>query len=651
MAGNPDTKINNLPIAIAYCTYSKLLRRLIKHEVAFVACIVLQAPLQFEFHEAAIHLLMSGGTSRSQRFSRSYHLRKVFRVKGKIDDLLDDALSHKQVFLLFENEDDISPEVRAAADKVHVFGQIAPSLMTAAIYHVTGEKISEQDAAFVATAPWRIAAMSFRQGRSTARAIERLRFWDRLQPFPGNLGAAPPSDASPHAQTVPKLETLYGYGEARQWGLQFKKDLADVQSGLIGWDDIDTGLLLSGPPGCGKTMFAHALAATCDIPLYSVSFAKWQAGGHLGDYLREMQKTFADAQANAPSLVFVDEVDSHVRRSNGFINDDYMRLATNGFLECVDGSKRRAGVIVIGATNMPEVLDEALLRPGRFGKHIKIELPNADERMLIIAQYLSVAASAVDDRNVRLATEGMSGDDLRDLALRARRHARNARKPVDVSDVLSELPQIVPLPNDRLWINAIHEAGHALVAHALGREVEEITIEDILIKRSGSQVGGTVKVKVPGFSRRSETYYLDEIAIFLAGMAAENEVFGSHDDAVGGMPNSDLVIATHKATLIVAYYGMAGTLLSEVDGGPDAAAALRRNNPIIWRLVNEVLQRQLDRVKAVIGDNRDLLEHVAAGLMTSRRMNGDKLRQLVEEFDVTRAADPRTEPSARESRP
>ncbi|CAN7442739.1 ATP-binding protein [Pararhizobium sp. LjRoot235] len=135
-------------------------------------------------------------------------------------------------------------------------------------------------------------------------------------------------------------------------------------------------MLLSDPPGCGKTSFAAALARTCGVKLVLASAARWQAMGHLGDLLKAMRRAFDDATKNSTSILFIDEFDSFGdRQALSGDNASYSRQVVNGLLECMDGVRGREGVIVIGATNFPALIDEALLRPGRLERHCAIPLP------------------------------------------------------------------------------------------------------------------------------------------------------------------------------------------------------------------------------------------------------------------------------------
>src|SRR3546814_617433 len=149
--------------------------------------------------------------------------------------------------------------------------------------------------------------------------------------------------------------------------------------GGLRWEDVDCGVLLSGPTGVGKTMFAGALARTCGCPLVSASLGEWQAAGHLGDLLKAMRRTFDEARKCAPCILFIDEIDSFGDRAAfDRHHRDYGIPLVNAFLEELDGVRGRAGVVVVGATNDPERIDPAIRRPGRLDRTIELGLPDAE---------------------------------------------------------------------------------------------------------------------------------------------------------------------------------------------------------------------------------------------------------------------------------
>jgi len=202
------------------------------------------------------------------------------------------------------------------------------------------------------------------------------------------------------------VEKLAGYGAARDWALALKADLQLWREGRLDWSEMSTRLLLAGPPGTGKTTFARALANSLQLKLLATSVGTWLEPGYLGEVLRRMSAAFAEAEANAPCILFIDEIDGIGRRAHGSAGigrrhyDDYWVSLVNRALELLDGVSRSQGVIVVGATNNPDAIDPALLRSGRLETRIDIPLPDVDALVGILRHHLAgdldaVVASAV----------------------------------------------------------------------------------------------------------------------------------------------------------------------------------------------------------------------------------------------------------------
>ncbi|RVP97129.1 AAA family ATPase [Sinorhizobium meliloti] len=185
------------------------------------------------------------------------------------------------------------------------------------------------------------------------------------------------------------VETLSGYGAAKDWALGLKADLADYRNGDLDWSEMSTKLLLSGPPGTGKTTFARALCNSLQIPLVVTSVSTWLQGEYLHDVLGRMADTFAEARAQAPCILFIDEIDGiGMRMSASREYADYWNACVNKLLELLDGALKSEGVIVVGATNRPHEIDEAIRRSGRLETHIEIPRPDIPALSGILAHHL-----------------------------------------------------------------------------------------------------------------------------------------------------------------------------------------------------------------------------------------------------------------------
>ncbi|WP_107341377.1 ATP-binding protein [Agrobacterium pusense] len=204
-----------------------------------------------------------------------------------------------------------------------------------------------------------------------------------IQPEPsptaGEIGHKPPMT----------VETLSGYGRAKDWALDLKVDLDDYRASILAWSEMSTKLLLSGPPGTGKTTFARALCNSLQIPLVVTSVSTWLQGGHLNDVIDRMSKTFVEARAMAPAILFIDEIDGIGKRQPAEREyADYWNTVVNKALELLDGAIKNEGLIVVGATNRPDHIDEAIKRSGRLETHIEIPRPDVPTLAEILAHHL-----------------------------------------------------------------------------------------------------------------------------------------------------------------------------------------------------------------------------------------------------------------------
>lgn len=204
-----------------------------------------------------------------------------------------------------------------------------------------------------------------------------------IQPEPlptlGEIGNKPPMT----------VETLSGYGRAKDWALNLKADLDDYCASVLTWSEMSTKLLLSGPPGTGKTTFARALCNSLQVPLVVTSVSTWLQGGHLNDVIDKMNKTFVEAQAMAPAILFIDEIDGIGKRQPAEREHaEYWNTIVNKLLELLDGAVKSEGLIVVGATNRPDHIDEAIKRSGRLETHIEIPRPDVPTLAEILAHHL-----------------------------------------------------------------------------------------------------------------------------------------------------------------------------------------------------------------------------------------------------------------------
>ncbi|NDW05869.1 AAA family ATPase [Jiella pacifica] len=314
--------------------------------------------------------------------------------------------------------------------------------------------------------------------------------------------------------SVPMLESLYGYGPARVWGLRLVDALREYRAGTRSWIDVDAGALFVGPPGTGKTLLASALARSCGVAFIPTSYSAWQGTGegHLGDVTRSIRKTFSEAAAQSPCIVFIDEIDTIPARGAAARHDDWWRTIVNNLLECLDGTGRREGVIVLAACNDDRNLDPALVRSGRLDRRFHIGLPNEDDLAKILAHHLPmIAEDEIQPAAVTLAGS-TSGADAARIARDVRQLARSESRRPSGDDLLK-----VALPADDRPVGlrrrvAVHEAGHAVAILRQGQVPRGLSIV--------AANGGEVVHDVPVSEFLLEDLHA-QLAIGLAGRAAE----------------------------------------------------------------------------------------------------------------------------------
>jgi len=464
--------------------------------------------------------------------------------------------------------------------------------------------------------------------------LDRLRnVMRRGRPLHRVIAALRPKTETPREKpsdepTELRLETLSGFGDAKEWGINLATDIEGWRNGTIGWHDVDKGLLISGPPGTGKTIYAQALAATCGVKLVYSSAARWQAEGHLGSFLRGMRSSFDEARDAAPSILFIDEVDSFGDREGAHGDHaNYIRYTINGLLECLDGVQSREGVVVVAACNNPRVLDPAIVRAGRLDHHIPIPLPDEAARAGILRTHLRGDLTADEFTEFVHEINGFTGADIARVIREARRVARRERRSLVGDDIRRLIPKKMMVPPAVLEATAIHEVGHAVVGSLLGFDLERLSIEASVTGRG--RVLGSVAFIKDAWIRQHRDYYLDRIAIFLGGMAAEQVILGSHDAGSGGGAGSDLTEATRLAIAIESQFGMGASLATIGEFDEASLQAAHWNRGLMLR-VEEILRKQLERATAMIEGRTAVVRSLALQLLARLEMEGD---------DVTRALD------------
>lgn len=535
--------------------------------------------------------------------------RKGALDAGPVFDQLEKAPS---CLVLWPHGHALPERMIAAADRIVDVGPVRPSHLAYAVKHLHGRPIDVRDAERMLAYPVDAVFAALRHGRPPAEVLRRLE-----QAAEANLPAE-----------GPRLEDMAGYGEARSWGLSLAADLALWRRQQLTWADVDRGLLLSGPPGTGKTLFARALATTCEAELVATSVSRWQSYGHLGDLLGAMRKSFEIAVERRPSILFLDELDSVGDRAS--FSQDHAHYATqvvNGLLELVDGQERLEGVVIVGATNWPEKIDPALLRPGRLDRHIRISLPDAQERRQLARLYFTDDLAEQDLDAISAATAGFTGAAFERAGRDVRRTARRAGAPVTADMVLRGLPPRLKIAGERRRVVAVHEAGHAVVG--LHLRVGSLDNAGVSWEVGPGQPSGFAYFKLPEDRELDRQVYLDRIAMILGGRAAEAELLGTCYEGAGGAVGSDLHAASDIATMIEAQFGM-GEGLSYFDvPSVEQRDRIRRDNPDVAARVERILRREMERSREIVGRHRAAVEAVAAALERDGLIEGAEVGRLI----------------------
>ena len=403
------------------------------------------------------------------------------------------------------------------------------------------------------------------------------------------------------------------------------------------------GILLVGPPGTGKTMLAKAVAGEANVPFFSMSGSEF-VEMFVGMGASKVRDLFKQAKEKAPCIVFIDEIDAIGKKRDGQIGGNDEREQTlNQLLTEMDGFEGNNGVIILAATNRPESLDPALLRPGRFDRRVPVELPDLkgrEEILKVHARKVKVAPDVDFGKIARMAS-GASGAELANIvneaALRAVRDGRNCATQADLEESIEVViagyqKKNAILTDKEKLIVSYHEIGHALVAalQSHSAPVQKITI----VPRTSGALGYTMQVEEGNHYLMSKEEIENKIATFTGGRAAEEVAFGS----VTTGASNDIEQATKLARAMITRYGMSEdfdmvameTVTNQYLGGDTSLACSAETQTLVDKKVVELVKAQHEKALNILRENRQKLDELAQYLYERETISGEEFMTILE---------------------
>lgn len=514
--------------------------------------------------------------------------------------------------------------MRSSADMSIALPQPTGRVVAAVIKRMTGRAPRNLPDNMVIPIGFDEICSCLRPGESATRCVERLRkaIGDR-------------SRFDPLTQNVPHVRDLHGYGEAQRWALDLIEDLDAWRAGEIGFEQADTNVVLGSAPGLGKTTFARSLAHSLGLPLIATSVAAWFANspGYLDSVIKEIDKVFDQAKAVAPAVLFFDEIDAVPNRATlSSRGADWWLPVITHLLTRLDGavSDSTDRLVILGATNYPEKLDSALIRPGRLNRVIHIEPPDAEAMVGILRQHLGDALAEEDLTEAGQLAAGSSGAMVVQWVKAARRSARSSKRPMIMDDLLQTIVPEDKRSQETLDATAIHEAAHAVAAHVIGVG----RVESLSMLRRGDR-GGSTTLEFDGLLPTRQA--VDSLVVqLLAGRASEEVFFGEPGTGSGGPADSDLAQATKYIGSLYVSEGFGQTL--RYRGSRDEVPLVLARHPDIAKVVEDHLQGLYRRATLLVEENRTLVRAVADELLRTRYVGRSRFEELLASVDVAPAS-------------
>ena len=413
---------------------------------------------------------------------------------------------------------------------------------------------------------------------------------------------------------------------------------------------IPKGVLMVGPPGTGKTLLAKAVAGEADVPFFSISGSDF-VEMFVGVGAARVRDMFEQGRKNAPCLIFIDEIDAVGRQRGAGLGggNDEREQTLNSLLVEMDGFDGHEGIIIIAATNRPDVLDNALLRPGRFDRQVVIDLPDLEGREAILKVHAKKIklSEDVELKVLARASAGFSGADLANLlnegALIAARRRKKCVEPIDLDDAREKISfgrerRRVMDEEDRKII-AYHEAGHAIVQAKIDDGL--LPIHKVTIIPRGQSLGSTMFTPKKDILNHSKRRMLNQVCCAMGGRAAEEIEIGDVTSGAAG----DIRMATNIARSMVCDWGMSelgmisfGDKQDQVFLGKELSRAQNYSEETARKIdssIKEIIDQQYERAKQILTDNIDALHASANALLEYETIEGKHIHEILEHGHIT----------------
>ena len=441
------------------------------------------------------------------------------------------------------------------------------------------------------------------------------------------------------------FNNVAGCDEAKEEVSEFVDFLKDPKRFRKIGGKIPKGVLMVGPPGTGKTLLAKAVAGEADVPFFSISGSDF-VEMFVGVGAARVRDMFEQGRKNAPCLIFIDEIDAVGRQRGAGLGggNDEREQTLNSLLVEMDGFDGHEGIIIIAATNRPDVLDNALLRPGRFDRQVMIDLPDLEGRDAILKVHAKKIklSEEVELKSLARATAGFSGADLANLlnegALIAARRRKKHVEPIDLDDAREKISfgrerRRVMDDEDRKII-AYHEAGHAIVQAKTDDGL--LPIHKVTIIPRGQSLGSTMFTPKKDILNHSKRRMLNQVCCAMGGRAAEEIEIGDVTSGAAG----DIRMATNIARSMVCDWGMSelgmisfGDKQDQVFLGKELSRAQNYSEETARKIdssIKEIIDQQYDRAKKILTENIESLHAAANALLEFETVEGKHIHEIID---------------------